>query len=390
MHRDGGGLYLQVSRSGGRSWIFRFQRNGKRRFMGLGSADVITLAEARDKAIDARRLLANGIDPIDQRGAERAAARIEAAKAVSFRECAVQYIAAHQAGWRNAKHAAQWPSTLEAYVFPLMGDLPVQDVDTGLVMRVLEPIWTVKPNTASRVRRRIEAVLDRATVSGHRTGDNPARWKGHLDQLLAAPTDIRPAEHHPALPYQKIAEFTAELRRRTGTAARALEFAILTAARAGEAIGARWDEINLRDRLWMLPGSRMKSGREHRVPLSGAALEITKVMAGSRSSDYVFPGLVPGRPLSHTALEHVMRRMGRDGIITVHGFRSSFADWASERTSYPADAIELALAHAVGDAVVTAYRRSDLFDRRRRLMDDWAAFCDAPPIADGEVVALRR
>jgi integrase len=351
---------------------------------------VITLAEARDKAIDARRLLANGIDPIDQRGAERAAARIEAAKAVSFRECAVQYIAAHQAGWRNAKHAAQWPSTLEAYVFPLMGDLPVQDVDTGLVMRVLEPIWTVKPNTASRVRRRIEAVLDRATVSGHRTGDNPARWKGHLDQLLAAPTDIRPAEHHPALPYQKIAEFTAELRRRTGTAARALEFAILTAARAGEAIGARWDEINLRDRLWMLPGSRMKSGREHRVPLSGAALEITKVMAGSRSSDYVFPGLVPGRPLSHTALEHVMRRMGRDGIITVHGFRSSFADWASERTSYPADAIELALAHAVGDAVVTAYRRSDLFDRRRRLMDDWAAFCDAPPIADGEVVALRR
>jgi integrase len=388
-HGDGGGLYLQISRGGARSWIYRFQLAGTRRFMGLGSADLVGLAEAREVAHAARRLVAAGRDPIDARQSERAAAQLEAAKAMSFRECAERYIAAHRAGWRNAKHAAQWPSTLEAYAFPIMGALPVQTVDVGLIMQVLEPMWTTRTETASRVRRRIESVLDWAAARGFRPAtDNPARWRGHLENLLPAPRKVARVEHHAALPYAEASVFMVELRQRGGTAARALEFVILTAARAGEVLGARWSEIDMAKRLWTIPAERMKAGKEHRVPLSEAAFAIVKAMAAARSSEFVFGGGGAGRRLSHTALQQLLRRMRRSDVTT-HGFRSTFRDWAAERTSYPAEVAEMALAHAVANAVEAAYRRGDMFQKRRQLADAWAKFINAPSVIAGQVVSIR-
>jgi hypothetical protein len=296
---DGGGLYLQVTPGGAKTWIFRFQIAGRRRDMGLGSATIFSLAEAREKARAARRLVAEGMDPIVRRQAERIARDLDAAKAMTFRDCAERYITAHRAGWRNAKHAMQWSATLETYVYPHFGRLPVQAVDVGLVMNAIEPIWSTKPETASRVRGRIEAILDWASARGYRQGENPARWRGHLDKLLPKPTKTKGAarqsrgrdEHHKALSYTDIGTFLPELRGQKGMAARALEFAILTAARTGEVIGARWDEIDLAERLWTVPGKRMKGGREHRVPLSDAAMAIIHNMAAIRTGEFLFPGV---------------------------------------------------------------------------------------------------
>jgi integrase len=378
---DGGGLYLQVTQ-GGASWVFRYRANGRLREMGLGSFSTIGLAAARERARKAREQRLDGIDPIEERKARRLVAQLDSAKAISFKECGRRYIAAHQMGWRNAKHAAQWGSTLESYVYPILGNLPVQAIDVGLVMKAVEPIWSEKPETASRVRGRIESILDWATARGYRRGDNPARWRGHLDQLLPRKTKVRPVEHHSALSYAEIGAFMVELRAQEGTAARALEFAILTAARTGEVLGSRWSEIDTPARLWTISGERMKSGREHRVPLSNSALTILENMAAIRSSELVFPGAISGRPLSNMALLMLLRRMGRDDL-TAHGFRSTFRDWAAERTDFPTEVAEMALAHAVGDKVEAAYRRGDLFQKRRQLAEAWATYCGTTPIAHG-------
>jgi integrase len=298
-------------------------------------------------------------------------------------------VKAHRAGWRNAKHAYQWEATLAQYAAPVIGALSVQAVDTSLVLKVLEPIWTTKTETAGRLRGRIETVLDWAAVRGFRTGDNPARWRGHLDKLLPAPCKVRKVEHHAALPYAEVGAFMTDLRQREGVAARALEFAILNAARTGETLGAAWSEIDMGARLWTIAGHRMKGGREHRVPLSPAAMALLTLMQKLKIDDHIFPGMKAGRPMSNMAMLALLRRMGR-GDLTAHGFRSSFRDWAAERTNFPSEVAEMALAHAVGDRVEAAYRRGDLFEKRRRLMTAWADFFTKKPAERGKVVALRR
>jgi integrase len=361
--------------------------------MGLGPFALYGLAEARAKALDARRKRHEGIDPIDVRRAERARQRLDAAKSISFKECAEAYIASHKAGWRNEKHKYQWPATLNSYAYPIIGPLPVQAVDTGLVLKVLEPIWAKKPETASRVRQRIENVLDFSKVRGYREGENPARWRGHLDKLLPARSRVRQVRHLAALPYYDLPLFLANLRKRDAFAARGLEFLILTAARTGEVIGARWSEIDLLDKTWTLPGDRMKAHREHRVPLSARALAILQDMQTARQSGggnaYVFPGPRAGKPLSNMAFLMLLRRMEIDDL-TVHGFRATFKTWASERTSLQNEIVEAALAHVIGGKVEQAYRRTDMFEKRRRLMQQWATFCvTAPTQRDGNIVALR-
>jgi integrase len=376
---DGGGLFLQVSERGTKSWIFRVKKNGRLRVMGLGPVHTVSLAEAREAARLCRKARLGGIDPIDARRAGRIEERIEAARTMSFAECAAAYIAAHRAGWRNTKHAVQWRSTLAAYVYPIFGGLPVQAIDTGLVVKAIEPIWTTKPETASRVRGRIESVLDWAAARGLRQGENPARWRGHLENLLPKKSKVRRVEHHAALPYAEISVLMGELRGQEGIAARALAFAILTAARTGEVIGATWAEIDVAARLWTIPAERMKASKEHRVPLSGAAIAILGHMDKGR--DKVFP-------ISNMAMAMLLRRMGR-GDLTVHGFRSSFSDWCAERTAFPSEVREMALAHTVADRVEAAYRRGDLFEKRRALAEAWAKFCDTPAAGAGEVVPIR-
>lgn len=392
LYSDGDGLYLQVTEAKAKTWIFRFRMAGKRRDMGLGPAGDrnVTLAAARDKAAEARNLLREGVDPIESRKAARLAVMAETAKAVSFKDAAGTYIKAHETGWKNAKHIAQWTSTLEAYVYPSLGPLPVTAIDTGLVLNVLEPIWTTKTETASRVRGRIEAILDWAKVRGYREGENPARWKGHLDHLLPARSKVQKAGHHAALPYDDIGTFMVSLRLQEGTAARALEFAILTASRTSETLLATWSEIDLEKKLWTIPGERMKAGKEHRVPLSGAAVALLEKMQKVNQGSYVFAGAKQNKPLSNMALLMTLRRMKR-GDLTAHGFRSTFRDWCAERTAYPAEVAEMALAHAVGDKVEAAYRRGDLFEKRARLMEDWANFCSAPSASsDINVVVLKE
>jgi len=369
--------------------------DGRPRWMGLGPLALYGLQEARGKALDARRLRHEGIDPIETRRANRLRERLEAAKAMTFKQCADSYIASHRAGWRNAKHAAQWEATLATYAYPAIGDLPVQEIDTGLVCKVLEPIWTAKPETAGRVRGRIEAILDWAKARDYRAGENPARWRGHLDKLLPARSKVAKVEHHAALPYAELPSFMADLRAEEGIAARALEFLILTAARTGETIGARWSEVNLAEKIWLIPGERMKAGKAHRVPLSAPALAILDKMQALRrqadrpSDQFVFPGRKAGKPLSNMAFMMLLRRMGRDDL-TAHGFRSSFRDWISERTDTPAEIAEMALAHVVGSKVEAAYRRGDLLDRRRKLMAAWGEFCNEPADKLGNNVTPLR
>jgi integrase len=386
---DGHGLYLRVGPTGAKSWVFRFRRQGTLHDMGLGPLHTVTLAQARLKALEYRRQRLDGIDPLQAKREASARKRVADARTMSFRVCAEAYIEAHRAGWRNAKHAAQWPGTLAAYVYPTFGEFPVQAVDVGVVMQALEPIWTVKPETASRVRGRIESVLDWAAARGYRQGENPARWRGHLENLLPKKSKIRRVEHHAALPYADIGAFVAELRerRQNSVAAYAFEFAILTAARTAETIGVTWAEIDLNARLWTIPAARMKAGKEHRVPLSDAALAILRAMAEGRTGEFVFPGNRAQQPLSQMAMLMLLRRMGR-GELTVHGFRSTFSDWAAEQTTTPTEVREMALAHAVSDKVEAAYRRGDLFAKRRRLMAAWARFiCDARSVVPAIVTS---
>jgi integrase len=384
---DGGGLFLQVSKYGSKSWVFRFKVNGRLREMGLGSLDTYGLAEARERARACRKLRDEGKDPIEERIAARLAVKLDATKVMTFEQCAERYIAAHSSAWRNPKHRDQWSSTLATYVNPIFGALPVQGIDTALVMNVVEPIWNEKPETASRVRGRIESILDWAAARGYRAGENPARWRGHLDKLLPKKTKVRRVEHHAALPFVGIGAFIADLRLQEGVAARALEFAILTAARTSEVIAARWDEFDLAERLWTVPAERMKAGKDHRVPLSDAALAIVELMAEIRRGDHVFPGGRAGRPISNMAMLMLLRRMGRVDL-TIHGFRSSFRDWAAERTGFPAEVAEMALAHTVSDKVEAAYRRGDLFQKRRQLMDAWTRFCATASAAGGKVLSF--
>ncbi len=385
---DGGGLYLQVSEAGSKSWIFRFAMNGKERQMGLGPFHTVTLADARIAAADCRKLLLRQIDPIEARDADKTRKALQDARSITFAECAAAYIRAHRSDWKNAKHAEQWTNTIETYCGKIIGSLPVQDVDTGLVVKVLDPIWTAKPETASRLRGRIESVLDWARVSGYRTGDNPARWRGHLDNVLPALKKKLRVKHHPALPFDQMGEFMESLQAQEGIAARALGFLILTAARTGEVIGAKWDEFDLKAALWTIPASRMKAGTEHRVPLSPKAVKIIRALEASRQSEYVFPGQKAGKPLSNMAMLELLKRMERTDL-TVHGFRSSFRDWTAERTNYPREVCEMALAHTVSDQVEAAYRRGDLFEKRHRLMLEWSKHCDNIKHT-GKVISLAR
>jgi integrase len=382
---DGGGLYLQVSPTLSRSWIFRYSRNGHSREMGLGSQRDVTLADARGRAAECRRLLGSGADPIAVRNDKRTKERIDAAGTITFSKCADQYISAHKAGWSNSKHAEQWASTVKTYAGPVIGDLAVRDVDTSLLLRVLQPIWAQKAETASRLRGRLERILDWARVMGYRAGENPARWRGHMDKLLASALNRKGRKHHAALPYDQLSSFIQGLRGQEADAARALEFLILTTARTGEVIGARPDEINVAKAVWTVPAHRMKKGKEHRVPLSPRAIEIIR---DRLSGPFLFNGREEGKPLSNMAMLELLRRMDREDL-TVHGFRSTFRDWAAECTTFPSEVCEMALAHAIGDKVEAAYRRGDLFEKRRNLMLEWAIYCDAAK-RRAKVIRLRR
>jgi integrase len=366
-HSDGGGLYLSISPSGAKSWVFMWKVAGKRREMGLGSLRDVPLAKARQRAADARQKLADGLDPLATRDRPKVM--------MTFGEAADALIDSMSASWRNEKHRAQWKMTLTVYCEPLRAK-PVSEVSTDDVLKVLKPLWTTKAETASRLRGRIERVLDFARARGQRSGENPARWRGHLDAILPRRAKLTRG-HHKALPFQAVPEFMAQLHEREGVAPLALEFAVLTAARSGEVLGARWDEFDLEARVWTVPARRMKAGREHRVPLSSRAVEALHVMQAVRTTEYVFPGTKQGRPLSVMALEMMLRRMKVDA--TVHGFRSAFRDWVGERTSYPRELAEAALAHLVGDAVERAYRRGDALEKRRELMEAWARFVGAEP-----------
>ena len=374
LHAVGGvaGLALQVSPNGARSWVLRAMVGGKRREMGLGGFPDVTLAGAKEAARAARALIDQGIDPVADRKAKRSALAAAVASTMTFNEASMRYIAAHEAGWKSAKHADQWRNTLETYAFPVIGKIAVSDIETSHVMRVLEPIWLTKTETASRVRGRIESVLDWATVRGFRKGDNPARWRGHIEHLLAARSDVQKTQHHSAMDYREVGSFMAQLRQQEGMGARALEFAILCASRSGEVRGAEWSEIDLDAGVWTIPANRMKAEREHRVPLTDNALTLLKALPRSDDTNLVFPN-AKNKPLSDMTLTSVLRRMGVP--VTAHGFRSSFRDWAGETTAYPREVIEHALAHQLKDKAEAAYARGSLFDKRRRLMADWAKFC---------------
>jgi integrase len=418
MHADGGGLYLRVGASGAagaKSWIFRYSVDGKERYLGLGSAASVKLAQARKLATDARALRAEGKDPIAHRRVERREAALAKSKTITFAQAAKHYIAAHEHVWRNAKHRQQWSNTVKTYANPIIGALPVQDINLNLIVQVLQPIWATKPETAARLRGRIERILGWAKVNGYRAGENPARWKDNLDHALAPRDGIRKARalrlagktttHQPALPYSQIPAFMTALRQQPGVAARALEFAILTAARSGEVRAMSWTgELDTAGKIWIVPPARMKGEREHRVPLTHPALSLIERMRDQQHGDYVFPS-ANGETLSDMALIEVIRRMNeqRDkaGLphwidpkegnrnVVPHGFRSSFRDWVSEVTSFSDVVAEAALAHAKGDKVEGAYQRGTMFEKRRKLMDAWARFCASSPTEQNNVVAMR-
>ncbi len=367
LHAAGGvtGLYLRVAPSGARNWILRVTIGNRRRDMGLGGLQDVPLKDARELARQARRKIAEGIDPIET----RRVAKVTLRETPSFSECAKRTIETKRDEWKSAKHADQWTNTLDTYAKPVIGNMPVDMVELRHVVEILAPLWTVKTETATRLRTRIEAVLAWATVSGFRKGDNPARWRGNLDALLAKPGKVAKVKHHKALPFAELPGFMAALKAREGTAARALEFLVLTAARSGEVRGAKWGEID--GKVWIVPADRMKAGKEHRVPLSPRAAQLLKELPRMADSDLLFPAARGGQ-LSDMALTAVMRRMEVDAVP--HGFRSTFRDWASEKTNYPRDVAEMALAHTIGDKVEAAYRRGDLFTKRTKMMADWAKF----------------
>jgi integrase len=388
LHFVGGvsGLALQVAQSGARSWILRYADGSKRREMGLGGFPDVGLADARTRAREERQKLDKGVDPILDRRIARSALKMKRIAAITFESAALAYMEAQEASWSNAKHAQQWRNSLESYAYPVIGSLLVSDVNQNNVLAVLEPIWKTKTETASRLRGRIEQVLDWATVRGYREGLNPARWRGHLDKLLPSPKKIAAVAHHAALPYAETGAFMALLRTQPGMGARALEFAILTAARSGEVRGATWTEIDLQGRRWVIPKDRMKANREHRVPLSDAVVEMLAALPRLADTDTVFWS-PRGGELSDMALTAVLRRMNVSAVP--HGFRSTFRDWAAECTNYPNEVAEMALAHAVGDKVEAAYRRGDLYEKRARLMDEWATYCARSSAVSAEVVPIN-
>jgi integrase len=379
---DGAGLYLQVTSAASRSWVYRYTLNGRSREMGLGplgphgTPAIVSLEEARRLAQDARSRKAKGEDPLDARAAAEAAKAAEEARRVTFKTAAARYIEAHSAKWRNQKHRDQWESTLKAYAYPQVGETAVSEIDTEMVLRILRPIWATKTETASRVRGRIEIVLDWSKWKGYRHGENPARWRGNLSFELPSRRKIRPVVHHPAMAYRDVPDFVPRVRSREGLSARALELAILTACRTSEIIGISWKEIDLDNQVWTVPAGRMKALREHRVPLSTAAADLLRRMkpASNEPIAFVFPGRKRGKHLSNGAMLQLLDRMGR-GDVTTHGFRSTFKDWTLDRTSFGPEVSEMALAHVVKDETEAAYLRSDLFIKRRKLMEAWARYC---------------
>jgi len=384
-HHDGHGLYLEVGPRSA-SWVLRYQRDHRERWLGLGPHRVIGLAGARERARAARLSLLDGIDPIDARKNARAEAALAAAKAMTFESAVRSYFQTHKAKWRNDKSASGFIAPLETYALPVLGRLPVAGIDTTLVLKVIEPLWAEKTITAGRLRGSIEAVLDWAKARGYYTSENPARWDGHIDQILPPPRRLRKVEHLNALTYSELPAFMTLLRSRPGIAARALELTILTAARTGEVLGATWDEMDLNAKTWTVPAVRMKAGKEHRVPLSAEALRLVQALPREANNPFLFPGMKVGRGLSPIAMAAVLKRMERTDI-TVHGMRSAFRTWSAERTNIPREIAEQALGHAVGSAVERSYRRTDMFDKRRKLMTMWAEFCGRPSTAD--VVPLR-
>ena len=392
LYHDGGGLYLQVSDRLTKAWVYRYMMAGRARKMGLGDFDLVSLKDARKKRDAAYSLVIDGVDPIDDRATRKAAQVAETAKVLTFKECAESYIAAHRAGWKSAKHADQWTATLETYAYPVIGKMQVQMIETAHVMKIIEPIWKDKTETASRVRGRIEKVLDRAKALKLRSGENPAAWRGHLDQLLPAKSQVSPVENHPALPYAELPAFMAKLRAKDGVSARALEFTILTVARTGDTIGATRREINKTDKLWTVPAARVKGKRgarkrDHVVPLTRQALAVLAEVPAE--GVYVFPGGKEGAGLSNAAMSELLKGMGYSpAYATVHGFRSTFKDWAGDLTAYPNEMSEIAMAHTVDDKVEAAYRRSDMRERRRRMMADWATFCDGRTVGGANVVKI--
>lgn len=401
LHHDGGGLHLQVTprKAGGvnRSWIFRYRVGQRLRDFGMGSYPTLTLSEARERARMLRQKRIDGIDPIDERRGLRAAQVMASAKLLTFDEAALRYIASREDTWKSAKHRGQWRTTLQTYASPVIGKLPVSAVEVRHITEILDPIWNTRPATASRLRGRIESVLDWCAAKGHRAGDNPARWRGLLKDVYTEPKQAARAlraktgknAHHAALNYDGIAAFMAKLRAMSGSAAHAVEFIILTATRTSEARLATWDEVDLGAAVWVIPGSRMKGHREHRVPLSDAALAILHAQAAIRQSEFIFPGDKPNAPLQELSLLPKVRRI--DPSLTVHGFRSTFRDWAAEQTGFAREVAEQALAHALPSAVEASYRRSDLLDKRRRLMNEWAEYCEQKPIAEnGNITPIRK
>lgn len=376
---DGGGLYLQVTRGTDgkpkRSWLFRFGLPGGRvREMGLGSLLDVALPEARELATKARKALRDGVDPIEEKRARKALLSARCSSNPSFKECAERFVAANQSAWRAGKYRDQWIAPVSRYAYPTIGSLPVAAVNVQHVTKILEPLWSTRTETARRLRMRLEAVLDWAAVMGHRSGDNPARWKGHLDKVFPAPSKVTPVQHHPALPYQELPEFMRELHLRDGIGAIAFRFLILTAARTSEVLGARWGEIDQKAWIWVVPAQRMKSGRAHRVPLAPACRDLLLELGPRTANDYIFEGASSGGRLSSMVFLMTLRRMGREDL-TAHGFRSSFRDWAAECTKSPREVAEAALAHVIGDQTEAAYRRGDLFEKRLRLMKAWAGYC---------------
>jgi integrase len=389
-HADGGGLHLLVKETGARSWVYRFMLKGKSRDIGLGAAGQggISLADART-ARDALRLKVKaGIDPLEERRREAtealAAAQAAAIAGITFKAVAEAYISANEAGWRNDKHRQQWRNTLASYVYPAMGELPVAEIGTAHVLKILEPIWQDKPETASRIRGRIETVLDAAKARGYREGENPARWRGHIAQILP-PRSRLTRGHHKAMPYEAIPAFMAKLREREAMAALALEFVVLTATRTSEVLGATWAEVDLDKAIWTVPASRMKAGKEHRIPLSPRAVEILEAVKPLGKA-CPFPADKGGK-LSTMAMSMLLRRMKLE--CTVHGFRSGFRDWAAESTGYAHEVCEMALAHVIGNKSEAAYRRGDLFDKRRRLMAEWASYCATSGTVAASITPIR-
>ena len=378
-HRCDPGLYLQVARGGTKSWLYRFKSpiTSKQREMGLGSLELVSLKEARQLAVDCRKQVLAGLDPIEERGQQKRVQLLKQARSITFREAADYCIAAKRPEWKNKKHAQQWSNSLATYAYPMFGDLPVSELDTDLVLKALEPIWVSKAETASRLRQRIETIWDWARARKYVEGENPARLRGHLDKILAKTAKVKRVRHHPALPYKEIQKFITALHKRSGSSALALEFMILTAGRTGEVIGAKWSEIDLGTDVWTVPADRMKAGREHKVPLCARALAILdSIKSNCNPDEFVFPGWKAGTGLSNGAMLALMRKM-QFGHFTPHGFRSTFRDWAAEEAhSFQNETIELALAHTIKNQAEAAYRRGDQLERRRELMKAWNQYID--------------